>query len=164
MADVDAMSVQSLDGADDLLLERQLCFALTVAARSVVGAYKPVLDRLGLTHPQYLVMLVLWESSPRSVREVSDELDLEPATISPLLRRLEAAGLVSRGRAAGDERSLAVELTPAGVALRTEAISVPETMMRRLGLARDEVVQLHEAMLRLIASTKNVTAMREETD
>jgi len=164
MADVDAMSVQSLDGADDLLLERQLCFALTVAARSVVGAYKPVLDRLGLTHPQYLVMLVLWESSPRSVREVSDELDLEPATISPLLRRLEAAGLVSRGRAAGDERSLAVELTPAGIALRTEAISVPETMMRRLGLARDEVVQLHEAMLRLIASTKNVTAMREETD
>jgi len=164
MADVDAMSVQSLDGADDLLLERQLCFALTVAARSVVGAYKPVLDRLGLTHPQYLVMLVLWESSPRSVREVSDELDLEPATISPLLRRLEAAGLVSRGRAAGDERSLAVELTPAGVALRTEAISVPETMMRRLGLARDEVVQLHEAMLRLIASTKNVTAMGDDAD
>lgn len=164
MADVGTMSVQSLDGADDLLLERQLCFALTVAARSVVGAYKPVLDRLGLTHPQYLVMLVLWESSPRSVREVSDELDLEPATISPLLRRLEAAGFVSRRRAAGDERSLAVELTPAGAALRAEATSVPETMMRRLGLKRDEVVQLHEAMMRLIASTKSVTAMGKDTD
>lgn len=76
---------------EDLLLEQQLCFALTVAARSVVGAYKPVLDTLGLTHPQYLVMLCLWEASPRSVRDISDALAQEPATISPLLRRLETA-------------------------------------------------------------------------
>lgn len=141
-------------GEDLLLLEKQLCFALTVAARSVVGAYKPVLDRLGLTHPQYLVMLALWERSPRSVREISDELDLEPATISPLLRRLEAAGYISRRRAVGNERSLAVELTPAGVVLRAEALSVPGTMMQKLGLEREEVAQLHEAMTRLIAATK----------
>lgn len=139
---------------EDLLLERQLCFALTVAARSVVAAYKPVLERLGLTHPQYLVMLALWEKSPRSVREISDELDLEPATISPLLRRLESAGFISRRRAAGNERSLAVELTAAGAALRAQALSVPETMMRKLGLEREDVVQLHEAMTRLIAATK----------
>lgn len=138
---------------EDLLLERQLCFALSVASRSVVAAYRPVLERLGLTHPQYLVMLALWEKSPRSVREISDELDLEPATISPLLRRLETAGFISRRRAAGDERSLAVELTAAGAALRAEALSVPETMMRKLGLKREEVAQLHEAMTRLIVAT-----------
>ena len=139
---------------EDLLLERQLCFALTVASRSVVAAYKPVLERMGLTHPQYLVMLALWEKSPRSLREISDELDLEPATISPLLRRLESVGFISRRRAAGNERSLAVELTAAGAALRAEALSVPETMMRKLGLEREDVVQLHEAMTRLIAATK----------
>ena len=142
------------DGDEDLLLEKQLCFALTVAARSVVGAYKPVLDGLGLTHPQYLVMLALWEKSPRSVREISDELDLEPATISPLLRRLETAGFISRRRAAGNERSLAVELTARGGALKAEALSVPGTMMQKLGLEREDVVQLHEAMTRLIAATR----------
>lgn len=143
---------------EDLLLEKQLCFALTVAARSVVGAYRPVLDRLGLTHPQYLVMLALWEKSPRSVREISDELDLEPATISPLLRRLETAGFLSRRRAAGNERSLAVELTPAGAALKAEALSIPGTMMQKLGLGRDDVAQLHQSMMRLIAATRAPTA------
>ena len=87
---------------EDLLLEHQLCFALTVAARSVVGAYKPVLEKLNLTHPQYLVMLCLWEASPRTVRNISDALAQEPATITPLLRRLEAAGLITRRRVVGN--------------------------------------------------------------
>jgi len=138
---------------DDLRLERQLCFALTVASRSVVGAYKPVLDKLGLTHPQYLVMLCLWESSPRSVRDISDALAQEPATISPLLRRLETAGLVTRRRVEGNERALAVELTPAGLALRRQATEVPGIMMARLGLTRDQVESLHRAMMDLIAAT-----------
>jgi DNA-binding MarR family transcriptional regulator len=149
---------------EDLLLEKQLCFALTVAARNVVAAYKPVLDRLGLTHPQYLVMLALWEKSPRSVREISTELDLEPATTSPLLRRLEAAKFLSRRRAAGNERSLAVELTDAGAALKKEAMSVPGTMMQKLGLEREDVVQLHTAMTRLIAATKTEHAITETTN
>jgi MarR family transcriptional regulator, organic hydroperoxide resistance regulator len=139
---------------EDLLLEHQLCFALTVASRSVVGAYKPVLDMLGLTHPQYLVMLCLWESSPRSVRDISDALAQEPATISPLLRRLESAGYITRGRAAGNERALAVGLTPSGAALRQQALAVPGTMMERLGLTRDQVATLHQAMTELIAATK----------
>ena len=139
---------------DDLLLEHQLCFALTVASRSVVGAYKPVLDRLGLTHPQYLVMLCLWESSPRSVRDISEALAQEPATISPLLRRLEAAGFITRQRVPGDERSLAVGLTPRGAALRQQATAVPGTMMDRLGLTREQVSQLHSSMMDLIAATK----------
>jgi DNA-binding MarR family transcriptional regulator len=139
---------------EHLLLERQLCFALTVASRSVVGAYKPVLDKLGLTHPQYLVMLCLWECSPRTVRDISDALALEPATISPLLRRLEAAGYVTRQRAEGNERSLAVRLTPRGEALRQQATAVPGTMMARLGLDREQVGELHASMMRLIAATR----------
>jgi len=83
----------STPAEDDLLLERQLCFALTVASRSVVGIYKPVLERMGLTHPQYLVMLALWERSPRTLKDISDALLHEPATLSPILRRLEEAGL-----------------------------------------------------------------------
>ena len=139
---------------DELLLEHQLCFALTVASRSVVGAYKPVLDGLGLTHPQYLVMLSLWESSPRSVRDISEALVQEPATISPLLRRLEAAGLITRQRVPGDERTLAVGLTPQGAALRQQATAVPGTMMDRLSLTREQVGQLHGSMMDLIAATK----------
>ena len=147
--------VASRQGTEnDLLLEKQLCFALSVAARSVVGAYKPVLERLNLTHPQYLVMLSLWERSPQSLREISNALDLEPATLSPLLRRLETAGLITRRRVPGNERALAVELTAAGSALRAEALSVPETMMQRLGLNREDVMQLHAAMTRLIDATK----------
>ncbi|MDQ0635550.1 DNA-binding MarR family transcriptional regulator [Arthrobacter pascens] len=138
---------------DDLLLEHQLCFALTVASRSVVGAYKPVLEKLGLTHPQYLVMLCLWESSPRTVRNISEALAQEPATISPLLRRLETAGLITRQRVDGNERSLAVGLTPAGAELRNRALAVPGTMMERLGLTREQVGQLHASMMGLIAAT-----------
>ena len=143
---------------EDLLLEHQLCFALTVASRSVVGAYKPVLDKLGLTHPQYLVMLCLWESSPRTVRDISDALAQEPATISPLLRRLEAAGYITRQRAEGNERSLAVRLTPRGAALRQQATAVPGTMMARLGLDREQVGELHASMMRLIAATRAADA------
>ncbi|TDT81416.1 MarR family transcriptional regulator [Arthrobacter sp. AG258] len=147
-----------VDAADeDLLLEHQLCFALTVAARSVVGAYKPVLEKLNLTHPQYLVMLCLWETSPRTVRNISAALAQEPATISPLLRRLEAAGLITRARAEGNERALAVTLTPEGRALREQALQVPGTMMERLGLTREQVTELHASMMGLIAATSEGT-------
>lgn len=143
---------------EDLLLEHQLCFALSVASRSVVGAYKPVLERMGLTHPQYLVMLALWEQSPRSVRGLGTALAMEPATLSPMLKRLEAAGLVSRNRAPGDDRSLAVELTAAGRALRRDAAEVPGIMMGRLDLTRDQVQELNETMRRLISATQALPA------
>lgn len=150
---------------DDLLLEQQLCFALTVASRSVVGAYKPVLEKLGLTHPQYLVMLCLWESAPRTLRNISDALAQAPATVSPLLRRLEEAGYVTRQRVDGNERALAVGLTAAGAALRQKALAVPGTMMQRLGLTRDEVGELHKSMMALIAATEAATddAARDST-
>jgi DNA-binding MarR family transcriptional regulator len=138
---------------DDLLLERQLCFALSVASRSVVGAYRPVLEQLGLTHPQYLVMLALWEESPRTVRNVGQALAMESATLSPMLKRLEAQGLLTRTRVPGNERALAVGLTPAGRALRAEARQVPVTMMERLGLTREQVETLNGAMHAIIRAT-----------
>ncbi len=137
---------------DDLLLERQLCFGLSVASRSVIAAYKPVLEKLQLTHPQYLVMLALWEQAPRRVKDLSAALLLEPATLSPLLRRLEALGYLTRARDAADERALSVDLTPVGAMLRQQALAVPGTMMTRLGLDRESAAALHHSMMELIAA------------
>jgi len=133
---------------DDLLaLDRQVCFALVTAARDVVALYREVLEPLGLTHPQYLVMLALWEESPQSVRSLGRRLSLEPATLSPLLRRLEAAGLLERRRNPVDERALAVELTAAGTALRAKALDVPPTIMARLGIGESELVAARDMLL-----------------
>lgn len=135
---------------NDLLLEHQLCFGLSVASRSVIAAYRPVLAALQLTHPQYLVMLALWEQAPRRVKDIGSALLLESATLSPLLKRLEALGYLTRARDAADERALAVNLTPAGAALRQQALSVPGTMMARLGLDREGAMALHHSMMALI--------------
>src|SRR3954451_3549848 len=110
---------------DPLALDRQVCFALVTTARRVVSVYGPVLEPLGLTHPQYLVMLALWERSPLRLRDLADALYLEPATLSPLLKRLEAAGLIERRRDPDDDRALAVSLPPAGVASLDWTIAVP---------------------------------------
>lgn len=138
--------------ADVLALESQVCFALSVASRSVVAAYRPVLEPLGLSHPQYLVMLALWGSRSLSLRELSEQLRLEPATLSPLVKRLEAAGLVARTRRTDDERVLDITLTAQGSRLREQALAVPAEMMDRLGLDRSELEQLHRLMTRLIAT------------
>lgn len=135
---------------NDLLLERQLCFGLSVASRSVIAAYKPVLAELSLTHPQYLVMLALWEQSPRRVKDLGGALLLESATLSPLLKRLESLGYITRTRDGIDERALAINLTPAGAALRNKALAVPGTMMARLGLDREGAMALHRSMMSLI--------------
>lgn len=150
----------SLSGStadNDLLLERQLCFALSVASRSVVNSYRPVLQELDLTHPQYLVMLALWERHPRTVKSLSDDLLMESATLSPMLKRLEALGYITRQRAEGNERALAINLTKAGVELRERALSVPGTMMERLNLSREKVDELNQAMRALIAATTTQT-------
>jgi len=142
---------------DPLALDRQVCFALVTTARRVVSVYGPVLDPLGLTHPQYLVMLALWEHSPRRVRDLADALYLEPATLSPLLKRLEAAGLVERRRDPDDDRALAVCLTPAGVALRTRALSVPGQIMERLGVGIPELERARDALNGILAATSTAT-------
>ncbi len=136
-----------MDPRDDLLkLDNQLCFALVTAARNVVSIYRPVLEPLGLTHPQYLVMLALWERSPRSLRELADALALEPATVSPLLKRLEAQGLVTRARRGGDERVLDVGLTDDGRRLRERALEVPEQIMAATGTDPETLAALRDAL------------------
>jgi MarR family transcriptional regulator, organic hydroperoxide resistance regulator len=133
-----------------LALQEQVCFALAVASRSVVALYKPVLEPMGLTHPQYLVMLALWEHAPVSGRELARLLQLDPATLSPLLKRLEAAGLVRRERNPDDERELAVELTREGRALRRKALAVPPAIVARLGMDVDELLELQRRLTRVI--------------
>jgi DNA-binding MarR family transcriptional regulator len=143
---------QALD--DPLRLDRQVCFALSVAARSVVALYRPVLEPMGLTHPQYLVMLALWEHSPRSVKDLSATLALDPGTLSPLLKRLEAAELITRRRDPSDERVLAVTLTDAGRRLRAEAEKVPPAIVARLGMAVPELEDMQVALTTLIAAAR----------
>ncbi|HZX01417.1 MarR family winged helix-turn-helix transcriptional regulator [Kribbella sp.] len=144
-----------------LALEHQVCFALAIAARSVIGLYRPVLEPMGLTHPQYLVMLALWEFEPVSVKDLSGMLQLEPATLSPLLKRLESAGLLRRDRDTRDERSLAVSLTDKGRALRNDALKVPPAVVARLGMDLDELMELHERLTRVIAAARNAPRSEE---
>lgn len=138
--------------SNPLTLQNQVCFSLAVAARTVIGLYRPVLEPLGLTHPQYLVMLTLWERSPRSLADLSSTLRLEPATLSPLVKRLEANGQVTRARSADDERRLDVALTPEGAALREQALRVPAQIVERLGLPLDELTALRDSLNHLIGA------------
>jgi DNA-binding MarR family transcriptional regulator len=131
---------------DLLALENQVCFALVVASRSVLSLYRPVLEPLGLTHPQYLVMLALWSEDGRSVGALASTLALEPATLSPLLKRLEAAGLVARRRSTTDERVLVIELTDAGRALRTQAEAIPQKIAAALGMDAAQLDSLRTAL------------------
>ncbi|WP_235529238.1 MarR family winged helix-turn-helix transcriptional regulator [Phycicoccus sp. Root101] len=140
-----------IGGAPDLLaLDRQVCFALAVASRNVIGLYRPLLEPMGLTHPQYLVMLALWEQSPLKVSELAARLSLEPATLSPLLKRLEANGMVARGRDPRDDRALAITLTTKGRRARRQAERIPPAIMARLGMGLPEVEDLRDGLTRLI--------------
>lgn len=135
-----------------LSLDRQVCFALAIASRSVVAIYRPLLEPMGLTHPQYLVMLALWEGEPLKVSDLARQLALDPGTLSPLLKRLEAAGLLRRERDPRDERALAVVLTGEGRALREQALRIPDAVVERLGLPVEELLELHERLARVIAA------------
>lgn len=139
---------------DLLALESQVCFALAVASRRVIGLYRPVLEPLGLTHPQYLVMLALWQHEPLSVRRLGALVSLEPATLSPLLKRLEAIGYLTRARDAADERTLRVSLTESGRALRQDALAVPPAILAKLEMEVDELRDLHAALTSVIAHTE----------
>lgn len=138
--------------SDPLALDRQVCFALAVASRTVIGVYRPVLEELGLTHPQYLVMLALWERSPRTARDIADALYLEPATLTPLLRRLEASGYISRDRSTTDERALEVQLTETGRTLRRRAEDVPGTIVERLRMPVADLERIRDELSGLIAA------------
>ncbi|TQL55506.1 MarR family winged helix-turn-helix transcriptional regulator [Subtercola boreus] len=146
---------------DPLALENQVCYALAVAARTVTGLYRPILEPLGLTHPQYLVMLALWEQNPRSLRGLAAALSLEPATLSPLLRRLESAGHVRRERNAADERMLDITLTESGLALRAAALSIPPRVAQALDMSVAELEQLRAVLHRVIGAASTTTPVPE---
>lgn len=134
-----------------LALDNQLCFALYAASRAMVQAYRPALEALGLTYPQYLVLLVLWENDELLVKEIGRRLQLDSGTLTPLLRRLEARGLLTRIRDAADERSRRICLTDEGRALETAAPSVPASLLCRFDGAPplDEIIRLREELHRL---------------
>ncbi|MGB3356251.1 MAG: MarR family transcriptional regulator [Mycobacterium sp.] len=151
------MSTQVTSDIDPLALKRQVCFALAVTNRAVLAVYRPLLEPLGLTHPQYLVMLALWDNqraspgrrSPLSVKRIATALQLDSATLSPMLKRLEVLGLISRTRSAADERSTDVELTEEGAALRERALAVPGAVVARLGVDLGELEELHRVLTRI---------------
>ena len=144
-----------VDADDRMTLHQQVCFLLTQASREVVSLYRPLLQPLGLTHPQYLVMVALWDvGGPTSIKELSQLLRLDAPTLSPLLKRLQNAGLVERQRDPADERSLLVSLTPRGQDLRVQAATVPEAVIDRLGMSTDRLDALQDILTEVIAHAK----------
>lgn len=125
-----------------LSLDRQLCFALYSASLAMTKAYKPLLEPLGLTYPQYLVMLALWEADGIAVSQLGQRLALDSGTLTPLLKRLQALGLVQRLRDTADERRVLLQLTPAGRALKTRALQVPRAIASASGCRLDELASL----------------------
>ncbi|MEH6373539.1 MarR family transcriptional regulator [Streptomyces sp. KLMMK] len=147
------------DDAELLRLDHQICFSLNAAARAFGGVYRDALKDLGLTYPQYLAMLVLWEEpDPQPVKAIGERLRLDSGTLSPLLKRLEGAGLVARERSAEDERSVVVRLTEAGEALREHALPVPRRIVTATGLSLEEALTLRALLERL---TGNLDAAQD---
>ncbi|GFG64905.1 MarR family transcriptional regulator [Mycobacterium kubicae] len=153
---------------DPLALEQQVCFALAITNRAVLGVYRPLLEPLGLTHPQYLVMLALWDHqkqsssgpSPMSVKQIATALQLDSATLSPMLKRLEALGLITRTRSAVDERFTDVNLTKAGTDLRQRALAIPPAVIASLGVKVSELEHLHQVLTRINAAALAAGALQ----
>jgi MarR family transcriptional regulator, organic hydroperoxide resistance regulator len=139
---------------DPLALEQQVCFALAVTNRAVLSIYRPLLEPLSLTHPQYLVMLALWDhqktsthdSSPLSVKQIAAALQLDSATLSPMLKRLEALGYIARTRSTADERTTHIQLTDEGRVLRKRALAIPPAVVARLGVEMAELEELRRVL------------------
>jgi DNA-binding MarR family transcriptional regulator len=140
---------------DSLHLDNQICFPLYAAANAIVRLYRPLLDALGLTYPQYLALLVLWEEDGRSVGELGKLLRLDSGTLTPLLKRLEAAGLVARQRDPADERRVVITLTAAGRKLKTRAREVPGKLLCEVPLPVGELVELRSRLNTLMAALEN---------
>lgn len=154
---------------DPLALERQVCFALAITNRAVLAVYRPLLEPLGLTHPQYLVMLTLWDNAnanghPLSVKDIAATLQMDSATLSPMLKRLQAMGLITRSRSEADERTTHVELTREGRNLRRQALKVPPAVVERLGVELSELEHLHEVLTGINTAALAAGALDAELD
>src|ERR1700739_2893942 len=153
-----------VEDVDPLALERKGCCAVALPNRAVLAVYRPLLEPLGLTHPQYLVMLTLWDNmssdqEPLSVKDIAALLQLDSATLSPMLKRMQAQGLITRTASATDERTPHVELTPKGVNLRRQALKIPPAVVERLGVELAELEHLHEVLTRVNGAALDAGAL-----
>ena len=135
---------------DYLRLKNQLCFPLYAASREVIKLYKPYLDELDLTYTQYIALMLLWEHETLTVKELGDFLFLDSGTLTPLLKKLESKGLVSRARSTKDERNLNVTITEGGMAIREKALSIPLQMGQNNPLSLEETVQLYQLLYKML--------------
>ena len=140
---------QTMIPDEEKRLERQLCFAVYSAAHAFNRAYKPILDRVGLTYPQYLVMLVLWEKGCLSVKTIGEKLDLDSGTLSPLLKRLEQAGLISRARDPKDERQVIISLTENGTGMKCQVSAIMDAIGQATGCDATEMANLRDRLQQL---------------
>lgn len=148
-----ALAAASAEQAlDPLALESQVCFALSAAARTLVAIYRPILEPLRLTHPQYLVMLALWEHGELSGSALAGLVHLDPGTLSPLVTRLEAVGYVRKARAGHDARVVTISLTPEGQALRAAAEQIPAQVVERTGVSVEDLAQVRLAAASVVAA------------
>lgn len=137
---------------DPLSLDNQLCFALYAASHAIKKAYRPLLDELGLTYPQYLILLVLWSNDALKVSDIGQRLHLDSGTLTPVLKRLESVGLVTRARRAQDEREVEVALTPEGRGLRARAVAVRKQIVHQLKMSDREIAALRSDLDAVIAT------------
>ncbi len=135
---------------DALKLKNQLCFPLYACSRNVIREYKPYLDRLDLTYTQYIAMLVLWEKGSMTVKELGEELYLDSGTLTPLLKKLENKGLITRRRSTADERNLILTLTKAGLRMREEAVEIPTQLAKRVSLTAEEAETLYALLYKVL--------------
>ncbi|RNB89881.1 MarR family transcriptional regulator [Brevibacillus fluminis] len=145
-----------------LLLDNQLCFSIYACSREISRLYRPVLDELGLTYPQYLVLLVLWEQEECNVKELGERLFLDSGTLTPMLKRMEAAGLITRQRSQTDERVVFVRLTEQGQALKERAYCIPESLLAKSGISEGEFAgmlsQFRQLLTRIHQSNEEANA------
>jgi len=136
---------------NDLLLDQQLCFPLYAASRLLTRLYQPLLEPLGLTYPQYIVLMILWEDAPCAVSHIGERAQLASNTLTPLLKRLEQTGLVQRVRSSEDERVVNISLTPAGRALQQKCACIPTQLLERMGYSSQDALKLKKQLDSLLA-------------
>lgn len=135
---------------DQLQLDQQLCFAIYACSREIFRLYRPLLEELGVTYPQYLVLLVLWNGQEMTVKDLGERLYLDSGTLTPMLKRMEASGLIKRKRSLEDERKVLVTLTEKGSTLKEKAYCIPEALLQRSGISKEEFKDLLHQMKALL--------------
>ena len=136
---------------ETLKLKSQVCFPIYALSREIISRYRPFLDQLDLTYPQYLVMMVLWEDEPQTVSQIGKKLQLDSGTLTPLLKRLEIKGLIRRKRKSSDERIVEITVTNSGKERKSEASQVPQKVMESMNVTTEELIELKEVVLKILA-------------